>query len=55
MYAHARPHARRYIGKWRANALHGAGTLVYADGALYDGEFARGRPHGAGRQTYVSG
>lgn len=41
------------IGKDKV--MHGQGTLKYADGTIYEGNFAHNKRHGRGRIRYASG
>ena len=38
-----------YTGEWKDNQPHGKGFMIWADGKTYDGYFAEGKRHGAGR------
>jgi hypothetical protein len=35
--------------------MHGVGTIVYPDGAVYEGQFRGGQCHGAGRHVFGRG
>jgi hypothetical protein len=45
---------KMYEGEWRDNK-HGNGTLYYADGAMYEGQYADGKKHGNGIYYYADG
>ncbi len=45
-----------YIGQQNSKGKrHGQGTLTYADGATYTGEFKDGGVNGQGTQTFPNG
>lgn len=39
----------------RTRSMHGKGVLYYADGTVYEGEFNRGQPEGAGVMKFRNG
>lgn len=43
------------MGEWRANAIHGQGTLVSPDGTRYQGGWAHDLKQGLGRKIYANG
>ncbi|CAI5506735.1 unnamed protein product [Closterium sp. Naga37s-1] len=51
------PNGDSYRGQWGAawDVPHGAGCYVWADGSVYEGEWARGEKHGQGLFVWPSG
>ena len=41
-----------YEGDWENDEQQGNGVLKFANGSVYEGEFANGQPHGEGKYTY---
>ena len=46
---------KEYFGFVVGKDMHGRGTLQYADGTIYEGDFAHNKRHGRGRISYASG
>jgi hypothetical protein len=46
----------KYEGHWikGKHIMHGKGTLIYPDGAIYDGWFKNNYPHGTGRIIWAN-
>ena len=44
-----------YEGQWLDDKMHGAGTLRFASGAMYTGEFAENKYMGQGTHTFPDG
>lgn len=40
---------------WKNDEREGKGTLTYADGKVYVGEFLRGKKHGQGEERHPNG
>jgi hypothetical protein len=45
----------RYNGQWKCDLYHGKGTLMQNNTNVYAGEFASGKRHGTGEQSYLIG
>lgn len=46
---------KEYFGYVVGKDMHGQGTLTYADGTVYEGNFEHNKRHGRGRIRYASG
>jgi hypothetical protein len=44
-----------YSGEFRDCLYHGEGLKTYADGRVYEGEWAFGKPHGVGKFQFSNG
>ena len=36
---HTWAHGDKYVGEWKDDAIHGQGTMIYADGRVYKGKY----------------
>ena len=49
----------KYVGEWKAqageNPPDGQGSMEYADGSKYTGDFIKGTRHGEGIMSHASG
>jgi len=46
---------KKYVGHWKDNLYHGQGTIFYADGSRFEGNFVEGDKHGPGKYVDVEG
>lgn len=44
-----------YVGEFLNCSYHGVGVKIYANGRMYDGEWAFGQPHGMGKFQFNNG
>jgi hypothetical protein len=51
---YAGPHFS-YEGSWECDVMHGAGTYIGSQGAVYSGELRQGKYHGTGRYRWPDG
>jgi hypothetical protein len=49
------PDGTVFVGEFNDGNKSGVGTIKYADGAVYEGEFAEDAPHGRGKYTTPKG
>lgn len=49
------PNGQKYVGSWKNNYPHGAGTQTGPDGTMYTGSFKNGKQDGAGTLALPTG
>merc|ERR1719197_291289 len=47
--------AETYVGEWKDDDMHGAGTFTFASGAVFEGNFVGNEFSGAGTYKFTDG
>ena len=55
MKSHKTEHGDIISGEFKDDVVNGKGSIVYADGAVYNGVLQNSQPHGRGTMNYANG